>query len=167
MHTPSLLSVILSSLIVAKYRLLTMEIPYGQTRTATTHLQFTNKFNNWLPDWWISAGPRQHSDSWFRASRDSWSYFTLRRLCYLTTKIKIKVMLRATVSDQSLLGSSSIWSPRLSGSCGFADVGGRLWREDGTAIAIWVRVRVSVTLRLAVYRQSVHLGDKPHETHDH
>jgi hypothetical protein len=26
--------------------------------------------------------------------------------------------------------------------------------------------RVRVTLRLAVYRQSVHLGDKPLETHD-
>jgi hypothetical protein len=29
-----------------------------------------------------------------------------------------------------------------------------------------VRVRVRVTLRLAVYRQSVRLGDKPLETHD-
>jgi hypothetical protein len=28
-----------------------------------------------------------------------------------------------------------------------------------------VRDRVSVNLRLAVYRQSVHLGDKPHEAH--
>jgi hypothetical protein len=28
------------------------------------------------------------------------------------------------------------------------------------------RVRVRVTLRLTVYRQSVHLGDKPLETHD-
>jgi hypothetical protein len=32
--------------------------------------------------------------------------------------------------------------------------------------AATVRVRVRVTLRLAVYRQSVHLGDKPLETHD-
>jgi hypothetical protein len=29
-----------------------------------------------------------------------------------------------------------------------------------------VRVRVTVTLRLTVYRQSVHLGDKPLETHN-
>jgi hypothetical protein len=29
-----------------------------------------------------------------------------------------------------------------------------------------VRVRVRVTLQLAVYRQSLHLGDKPLETHD-
>jgi hypothetical protein len=32
---------------------------------------------------------------------------------------------------------------------------------DGDSI-----VRVRVSLRLAVYRQSVHLGDKPLETHD-
>jgi hypothetical protein len=29
-----------------------------------------------------------------------------------------------------------------------------------------LRVRVRITLRLAVYRQSVHLGVKPLETHD-
>jgi hypothetical protein len=29
-----------------------------------------------------------------------------------------------------------------------------------------VRVRIRVTLRLAVYRQSVRLGDNPFETHD-
>jgi hypothetical protein len=29
-----------------------------------------------------------------------------------------------------------------------------------------VKVKVKVTLRLAVYRQSVHLGVKPLETHD-
>jgi hypothetical protein len=33
-------------------------------------------------------------------------------------------------------------------------------------VASRVRVRVRVTLRLAVYRQSVRLGDKPLETHD-
>jgi hypothetical protein len=30
-----------------------------------------------------------------------------------------------------------------------------------------VRTRVRVTLRLAVYRKSIRLGDKPLETHDH
>jgi hypothetical protein len=30
----------------------------------------------------------------------------------------------------------------------------------------WVKIKVGVTLRLAVYRQSVHLGVKPLETHD-
>jgi hypothetical protein len=30
----------------------------------------------------------------------------------------------------------------------------------------WVKVKVKVTLRLAVYRQSVRLGVKPLETHD-
>jgi hypothetical protein len=34
------------------------------------------------PDWrltdgWIEAGPRQHSDFWFRVQRDSWPYFTV------------------------------------------------------------------------------------------
>jgi hypothetical protein len=52
----------------------------------------------------------------------------------------------------------------LSDSCGFIDVGRPLWWEDGTAITIWVRVRV--TLRLVVYRQSVRLGEKPVATHD-
>jgi hypothetical protein len=32
--------------------------------------------------------------------------------------------------------------------------------------ANWIRIRVTVTLRPAVYRQSVRLGDKPLETHD-
>jgi hypothetical protein len=33
-------------------------------------------------------------------------------------------------------------------------------------LASSIKVRVRVTLRLAVYRQSAHLGDKPLETHD-
>jgi hypothetical protein len=33
-------------------------------------------------------------------------------------------------------------------------------------VNVRVRVRVRVTLRLAVYRQSLHLGDKALETHD-
>jgi hypothetical protein len=33
-------------------------------------------------------------------------------------------------------------------------------------LSLLLRVRVRVTLRLAVYRQSVRLGDKPLETHD-
>jgi hypothetical protein len=38
---------------------------------------------------------------------------------------------------------------------------------ERTNLNLWTtNVRVRVTLRLAVYRKSVHLGDKPIETHD-
>jgi hypothetical protein len=78
-----------------------------------------------------------------------------------------------------------------SNCCGFIDVGRSLWRENGCAVysCCWSspgqsflglspaelvtifytvpreRERERVTLRLAVYRQSVHLGAEPLETH--
>jgi hypothetical protein len=41
------------------------------------HLQVEHHINLLkLTDWWIAAGPRQHSDFWFRVPRDSRRYFT-------------------------------------------------------------------------------------------
>jgi hypothetical protein len=38
--------------------------------------------------------------------------------------------------------------------------------SSSLSVVCWVKVKVKVTLRLAVYRQSVRLGVKPLETHD-
>jgi hypothetical protein len=44
---------------------------------------------------------------------------------------------------------------------------GKVWKTVGNkSVLQWSESRVRVTLRLAVYRQSVRLGDKPLETHD-
>jgi hypothetical protein len=44
--------------------------------------------------------------------------------------------------------------------------GGGIRPRLHTGLTNYVKVKVKVTLRLAVYRQSVHIGVKPLETHD-
>jgi hypothetical protein len=110
------------------------------------------------------------------------------------SKSKSKLCYSRRSGGQSVLVSSTHLGLKtrffLRDSYGFVDVGRPLWRQGGSVFynvlctiylyftCYYMNVytpyiynplpilRVRVTLRLAVYRQSVRLGDKPLQTHD-
>jgi hypothetical protein len=90
------------------------------------------------------------------------------------TQVKFKVILQQTVSRPVYLGVKPHLGPQsrfslLSDSCWFVHVGAPFLTRGRVChlqlLLVKVKVKVKVTLRLAVYRQSVHLGVKPLETH--
>jgi hypothetical protein len=66
----------------------------------------------------VAAGPRQHSDSWFRVPRDSWQYFTLWnsgsvQRALTATQVKVKVTSWPTVSKPVNLGVKPLLRPNM------------------------------------------------------
>jgi hypothetical protein len=91
----------------------------------------------------------------------------------LQLSAKVKVILLPTVSRPVCLGVK----PHLGHKTRFlllSDIAGLfMWgalSDERTGLSFTIpanpQLKVEVTLRLAVYRQSVRLGDKPLETHD-
>jgi hypothetical protein len=60
------------------------------------------------PDW-LTAGPRQRSDSWFRVPRDSWPYFTFWRLWGASVCFRTENILCLYYKGQPI-GSPAYWN---------------------------------------------------------
>jgi hypothetical protein len=109
----------------------------------------------------IAAGPRQRSLSRVRVPRDSWLYFTLSDW-WLTQPGAHGPRIYIT-QEQGPGYTPKLWVPFSSPpTTRRATVD--LFEH---ASSLQVEVKVEVTLRLAIYHQSVRLGVKPLETHDH
>jgi hypothetical protein len=110
----------------------------------------------------IAAGPRQRSHSQVRVLRDSWPHFTVSdsRLPQ-PGGLGPRIYIPQEQRDPIIPPGTGFPFRRLR----LAELHWRYPNPPPHEVALKT-VKVRVTLRLAVHRQSVRLGVKPHETHD-
>jgi hypothetical protein len=103
----------------------------------------TNNCGFWI--WWLGlfdvcvTVTLNYKGSHFLFSLVFWLFFRLHFWTLRLFKVKVKVMLRSTVSRPVCLGTKHPFgvttrSWLFSDSCGFVDLGRPLWREDGSAV---------------------------------
>jgi hypothetical protein len=112
----------------------------------------------------IATGPRQRRHSQVRVQRNSWPYFTASISRLPQPGGPGPCIYIAQEQGGPVIPPSTEFSFRC-----LLPLPGLRWRYStppphGSLTKVSVRVRV--TLRLAVHRQSIHLGYKPLETHD-